>query len=130
MTTIKLTVINGPNKGRSLTLGNSESCLVGRGPMAEFVVIDLRMSREHFLIAACDGYWWARDLNSRHGTFVNEQRIKEKFLEQDDMILAGDTSFLVSFLDAAVGGQQKSLALPPHFDCSDSLRKTWTRREA
>ena len=129
MTSLMLTVTNGPNEGRSQICGCNKTCMIGRGPQSDWVVIDLRMSREHFLIVGSDGRWWARDLRSCHGTLVNDELIEEKLLEQDDVITAGDTKFLVSLTDAPVSSSSPPVAQPPHFDRRDSTRQTWTRSD-
>ncbi|QEG33474.1 FHA domain-containing protein [Bythopirellula goksoeyrii] len=130
MKVLKLTVMNGPNQGRSLTVGCCETCLIGRGPQADFVVIDLRLSREHFFIDGSQGNWQVRDMNSRHGTYVNDQRIDEILLEQDDFIIAGDTKFLVSITDVPIKREHSSSVPPPHFDYGESTRRTWTRADS
>jgi pSer/pThr/pTyr-binding forkhead associated (FHA) protein len=127
MPALKLTVTNGPNKGRSLILGRSETCLVGRGPQADFVVIDLRISREHFLILGASHGWHILDMQSRHGTFIDGERIKDKWLKRDGVILAGDTTFSVSLFDATIEAEEPTSDPPPHFDCRESTRQTWTR---
>ena len=53
------------------------------------------MSRRHFEIVRADGFYILRDLNSRNGTYLNNEseRINERALKAGDLILAGRTLF-------------------------------------
>ena len=56
------------------------------------------MSRRHFEIKLTDGFYVLRDLESRNGTYVNDepQRIREHVLKAGDIILAGGVIFVVT----------------------------------
>jgi pSer/pThr/pTyr-binding forkhead associated (FHA) protein len=52
-----------------------ESILVGRGHEAEVAIGDARISRRHAEFVTREDYLALRDLESRHGTFVDHRRI-------------------------------------------------------
>jgi pSer/pThr/pTyr-binding forkhead associated (FHA) protein len=68
---------------------------IGRSPEADVVILDERSSRIHCGIRLWDGEFYIKDLKSRNGTFVNEQRIDVAKLKQGDKIRVG--SILFSF---------------------------------
>ena len=94
MSSIQLTILNGPNEGRCLTAIGTEF-VVGRAATGDFQVIDFRMSREHFQLVNKDGSWELHDLSSSNGTVVNDERQDLVVLQDGDTIIAGDTSFRV-----------------------------------
>jgi|SRR5579862_3041339 len=63
----------------------------GRGDDADIMIKDERMSRQHFVIDPRDGKFFARDLNSTNGTFVNNEKITEQELKVNDKVRAGQT---------------------------------------
>jgi pSer/pThr/pTyr-binding forkhead associated (FHA) protein len=65
--------------------------IFGRGDEADVQVKDERMSRQHFVVEARADKFFARDLDSTNGTFVNNNRITEVELHTNDRIRAGQT---------------------------------------
>lgn len=63
---------------------------------ADLAVDDAQMSRRHFQISLADGFYLLRDLESRNGTYVNNDstRIVEKVLRAGDVIQAGVSIFV------------------------------------
>ncbi|HEY0545132.1 MAG TPA: adenylate/guanylate cyclase domain-containing protein [Pyrinomonadaceae bacterium] len=56
---------------------------------------DMKVSRLHARVLVEDGQFWVEDLNSKHGTRVNNEEIKgqgKRLLRQDDIIQIGDTT--------------------------------------
>lgn len=54
---------------------------------------DMKVSRLHARILVEDGQFWVEDLNSKHGTRVNNEEIKGKrLLHPNDIIQIGDTA--------------------------------------
>jgi Nif-specific regulatory protein len=49
---------------------------VGRAPTNQIVIKDERCSRHHAEIFLSEGHWILRDLDSRNGTMIGEERIK------------------------------------------------------
>ena len=91
-----LTVALGPRKGQSVAADVSRRLLVGRGQTCQLQIVDRRMSREHFVAEWSEGSWKIRDLTSRNGTFLNDQRVDHIVEVRDgDLLTAGDTVFKV-----------------------------------
>jgi pSer/pThr/pTyr-binding forkhead associated (FHA) protein len=63
----------------------------GRGEEADVQIKDERMSRQHFIIEPREEKFFARDLNSTNGTFVNNVPITEVELQSNDRIRGGQT---------------------------------------
>ena len=88
---------------------------VGRAPEVNAQVDDAKLSRKHFVIAAADGQFSLKDLDSGNGTFINGNRVTEKVLTPNDNVRAGDSSFfffeglttLASKLDEDIKGLGK-----------------------
>jgi pSer/pThr/pTyr-binding forkhead associated (FHA) protein len=63
----------------------------GRGDDADIQIKDERMSRQHFVVVPRDSKFFARDLGSTNGTYVNNNKITEVELQANDRIRAGQT---------------------------------------
>lgn len=62
----------------SLSLGNSSKYIIGRSRSASIRVDDQTVSDQHLSIEVINGDVWIEDLNSRNGTFVNDNRLTGK----------------------------------------------------
>jgi pSer/pThr/pTyr-binding forkhead associated (FHA) protein len=63
---------------------------MGRAPDNNLVLRDTRISRNHAQIARNDGHFVLEDLGSRHGVWVNGERVeKSRRLEGSDRIEFG-----------------------------------------
>ena len=60
--------------------------LIGRQGENNLVLRDNRISRSHARISADNGEYVVEDLDSRHGVFVNGQRVKRHMLKDGDRI--------------------------------------------
>lgn len=66
--------------------------VVGRDADNDIVVDDFLVSRHHLRIEAKNGRYWAVDLDSTNGTYVNGERIKDrKALNIDAKVKIGNT---------------------------------------
>lgn len=88
-----LTVLNGPRAGSNHLLDDTKLNRVGRGTDCTIVLSDPLCSREHAVIVYEDGVWWLRDLDSRNGTFVSQQKIDEAQLVDECPIRFGSLQF-------------------------------------
>ncbi|MFW6158637.1 MAG: HD domain-containing phosphohydrolase [Planctomycetota bacterium] len=70
-----LTIKTGPAEGRSFEL-TGEPQTIGR--KGDVQVLDTAVSRKHAEVFELGGVFLIRDLDSRNGTFVNDQRITEE----------------------------------------------------
>ncbi len=66
---------------------------IGRSPDADVVILDEKASRIHCGIRLWDGDFYIKDLKSRNGTVVNNQRIDVAKLKPGDRIRVGSMSF-------------------------------------
>jgi serine/threonine-protein kinase len=111
---ITLTVIRGPQAGRSFALDGHETFLVGRSASAHFSLPDdPYFSRHHFLVESNPPLCRLSDLDSHNGTSVNGRRVKTAELHDGDEIEAGRTVLCVTFVPAgepAVGSPAASAA--------------------
>jgi serine phosphatase RsbU (regulator of sigma subunit)/pSer/pThr/pTyr-binding forkhead associated (FHA) protein len=78
----KLITIRGPTRGREYEL--DELCLLGRSPACQIYIGDLTVSRQHARVTGSSGRWVVEDLGSGNGTYVNETRITQALLQNDD----------------------------------------------
>jgi len=100
---IHLEIKAGPFAGKTLTIADGKTLIVGRAPTrAEFAVPhDTFMSGIHFAVES--GQQGARviDKKSSNGTFLNGARIQESMLKDGDEIRSGQTMFQVRLSPAA-----------------------------
>ncbi len=93
----KVTIIKGPDKGRTLKLDRDETqpMTLGRKD-AFFTIKDPLASRRHIQFIHKDGRWYLRDLGSSNGTLVNNHKIdKPVKLHDGDLIQVGASTLLV-----------------------------------
>src|SRR6266404_6081638 len=62
---------------------------IGRKTDKELVLADPRVSRDHAQIMLENGEFWLVDLGSKHGTFVNGQRVSRHKLQRNDRMEFG-----------------------------------------
>jgi len=89
----RLLVIAGPAKDSTIPLPDGEATL-GRDPTNAVPVPDASVSRKHCLLRREDDRFQIKDLDSRNGTLVNGQAVKEQWLRHGDEIATGDSVFL------------------------------------
>ncbi|MCA9143926.1 MAG: SpoIIE family protein phosphatase [Planctomycetaceae bacterium] len=88
-----LTANNGPQAGRRYELDRPESVL-GRHPECDVVIDVGAVSRYHCKVIGDGSRFAVEDLNSRNGTFVNEQVIEgRKLLEHGNLVRVCDVVF-------------------------------------
>jgi hypothetical protein len=89
--------IEGVAKGMRIELAH-ERIKIGKAPRAEAgarlePIDDPYMSREHIVFEPRGAGWAVRDLGSRNGTAVNDERIEEHELRPGDIVKAGRLAF-------------------------------------
>jgi predicted component of type VI protein secretion system len=87
----KLTIMAGAHQGMEVPLVQ-EAFLLGRGTDCDLPLFDNYASRHHCWIEHRGDEWWIRDLGSKNGTLVNDQRVdREQRLADGDVICIGAT---------------------------------------
>jgi phosphoserine phosphatase RsbU/P len=76
------------NEQRSIVL-NRTPFSVGRKVDKDLVIPDPRVSRDHAMIVAESGDFFVVDQGSKHGTFVNGERIQRQRLQRNDRLEFG-----------------------------------------
>jgi Nif-specific regulatory protein len=98
----RLAIIAGPLAGQTFPLADAP-LTVGRDRASTVHLRDLAVSRQHCLIERADGGYRLRDLESRHGTFVNGVPVRERLLAEGDLITLGGSVFLFQQDEAGSG---------------------------
>jgi pSer/pThr/pTyr-binding forkhead associated (FHA) protein len=96
-----LFIISGDQKGSYYPLGHRTN-VVGRNEALPIQVLDDLVSRKHIQIRydKQQNAYYALDMKSRHGVFINDRKIKEETVLADgDEILIGQTTLLFTEKD-------------------------------
>jgi pSer/pThr/pTyr-binding forkhead associated (FHA) protein len=81
---VRLKILQGSNSGKEIRIP-SPKCVIGRGDDCHLRPQIDAVSRKHCVIITTESEAVVRDLNSRNGTFVNNERVAE-----ETVLLAGD----------------------------------------
>ncbi len=96
-----LILTSGPNEGDYYPLGQRTN-VIGRDQAVPIQIVDEHVSRKHMQICfePVDRIYRAVDMKSRHGVFINGQRISgETVLHDGDQIRVGETNLLFTLED-------------------------------
>jgi serine phosphatase RsbU (regulator of sigma subunit)/pSer/pThr/pTyr-binding forkhead associated (FHA) protein len=96
-------VVIDPHGNRSRVAVEPLPFRIGRQGDNHLVIRDSRASRSHARIVVEEGNYWVEDCGSRHGTFINGERITKRALNNSDRIDFGvpESYQLVFALDGA-----------------------------
>jgi pSer/pThr/pTyr-binding forkhead associated (FHA) protein len=90
----KIRIMNGPYRGREKTVAD-KPLTIGRDAEAGIQILDRSASRFHCEIFPVGGMFFVRDLDSKNGTFVNDERLgDEELLRVGDVIKIGTTELV------------------------------------
>ncbi len=97
-----LVVTRGPNSGSRFVLSPRDAGVVtiGRHPESDVFLDDITVSRRHAEVRREGGAYWAYDVGSLNGTYLNRQSIDAALLSNGDELQVG--KFRLLFL-APVG---------------------------
>jgi two-component system, NtrC family, response regulator HydG len=92
-----LTVIDGPDTGAELVIGESapSPLLVGQSPACALRLRDLQVSRRHLALAVVDGRLRVTDLDSTNGTYCAELALREAYLRGGETLHIGQSRLRV-----------------------------------
>ena len=85
----KFTILNGTRAGEKLGLGGSGIRIGRESTICEIVLENPKVSRLHAEVVSIDGKTLLIDRNSSNGTYVNDQKIDKRFLQDGDIIYFG-----------------------------------------
>jgi S1-C subfamily serine protease len=85
----RFTILNGSRAGQRLGLGGSGIRIGRESAICEIVLENPKVSRLHAEVVSIDGKVMLIDRNSSNGTYVNDQKIDKRFLEDGDIIYFG-----------------------------------------
>ena len=98
---VKLVLQSGSQAGKAMVC--PPKCLIGRSDECQIRPQHDAISRKHCLITIKDNEVTVRDLGSRNGTFVNDQRVKEEAVVlSNDVIRVGQIAFKVVIEETAM----------------------------
>ena len=103
---VSLKVVGGKNDGRLIAI-NVPEFVIGRGETAHLRPQSDLVSRAHCSVLVADGKVILRDLGSRNGTFLNDERLEgEQQVTIGDRFRVGRLQFEFQ-IDHAVAGSKK-----------------------
>jgi two-component system, cell cycle response regulator len=82
-----LVLVAGPTPGQVYSLRSS--LVIGRDPVADIVIDDSAVSRQHARVVLENGVYLVEDLGSANGTYVEGTRVRRYELENGDRIQLG-----------------------------------------
>ena len=101
--------LQGEYAGRRIPLTKG-SLSLGRSSSNNMRFGSANISRDHAVISYENGDYILRDLESKHGTFVNDQRVKQVALRNGDVICLGESTF--TFVQPVTQRQEPSGYIP------------------
>jgi pSer/pThr/pTyr-binding forkhead associated (FHA) protein len=118
----KIRILNGPYRGREKTLA-TKALTIGRDAEAGIQIIDRSASRFHAEVFPVGGMYFVRDLDSKNGSLVNDEKITdEELLREGDIIKIGSTELI--FEAGSALSDEDSLTQLSFRDDFDALSKT------
>ena len=103
----RVRIKTGPNQGQIYTIGD-ETITMGRDTACTIQILDKGASRQHAEIFRIGEMCFIRDMQSRNGTFVNDEKVSEELLREGDRVQIGST-VLVFESSAQVRGETKGI---------------------
>lgn len=104
----QLTVLSGPDSGRTFPLSDGQTFTIGRGQASNTQLNDPRMSRVHCRIDVSGEKTTLADAGSTGGTYVGKTQVAEHELQSGDVFRVGETEIRFSIHgahdDATIGG--------------------------
>ena len=86
---------SSPMTVRLKTISQAKPVTIGRSKDANVTLDDPKCSRIHTAIRYWDDIFIVRDMGSRNGTFVNDEKIEVAKLNPGDILKVGDTELKV-----------------------------------
>lgn len=88
--TAALMITTGNREGMIYGLyTNRQNWELGRDLKCQIQLTDISISNHHCRVSMHSGHWYAEDLGSSNGVYVNEKRVNKMELQDEDMIRLG-----------------------------------------
>jgi diguanylate cyclase (GGDEF)-like protein len=81
---------SGPAMGRRYTLSSTAGMVIGRGGDCAILIDDHSVSRKHARVDPLPDGYYASDLNSTNGTYVNDMPVERQLLSDGDYLRVGN----------------------------------------
>ena len=88
----RLLCMTGKNKGMSYYI-KSRRIVMGRSETADVQILDVKSSREHAELMLVSGKYVLTDLGSQNGVIVNDLKVSQHSLADNDKIIIGQTVY-------------------------------------
>lgn len=110
---VRIAIVSGPHQGEEFVFDALHTVVVGRADDVQWKLDrDPYFSRYHFRLEIQPPHCRLIDLDSRNGTLVNGERVKDLVLKQGDQIQCGSTNFAVEITQPRFGQETETLDLP------------------
>ncbi|MDC1174842.1 FHA domain-containing protein [Bacteriovoracaceae bacterium] len=88
----RVVCLTGKNKGISYFI-QKKRIVLGRSDKADIQVLDTKSSREHAELTLIGNKYVLTDLGSQNGVIINDLKVSQHTLEENDKIIIGSTIF-------------------------------------
>lgn len=88
----RLLCMTGPNKGSVYYL-LGKRIIIGRGDHVDIQILDTKISREHAELSLAENVFTITDLGTQNGIIVNDSKVKQRKLKDNEKIVIGQTVF-------------------------------------
>lgn len=96
----RLLCMTGPNKGKVYYL-TGKRIVIGRGENTDILIVDTKISREHAELSFAEGGYTITDLGAQNGIVVNDTKVKQKKLADNEKIVIGQTVFKYNIIEVS-----------------------------
>jgi pSer/pThr/pTyr-binding forkhead associated (FHA) protein len=101
---LQVNLLNGARRERFRF--KTPEVIIGRHPGCEWILEHETVSSQHARLLYHHDQWWLEDLDSRNGTFLNEEKITSPVvLANADSVRCGQVTFLVHIEEMEIGGR-------------------------
>lgn len=101
----KLTIVQGNQKGFSITLWPNRTAVLGRDKRCTLSLEDHKVSSRHCQITESKNQFLLADLSSRNGTYVNGEKIDKVGLKDKDTIAIGQSTLLFEIFESKLSSE-------------------------
>lgn len=118
----RLLCMTGPNKGNVYYL-TGKRIIIGRGDSADIQIVDTKISREHAELAFAENVYIVTDLGAQNGVIVNDSKIKQKKLNDNEKIVIGQTVFKYNIITVTQSAEMALAEATPDSPLAKEIKK-------